>query len=217
MKSKAINNTWIVVFVAVLGLYVASTLISNIASLRILSLGGFSLDAGTLIYPLVFTLRDLVHKIAGTVAARAVILISAIANIVMAGLFALIAKLPADSMVGPQLEWVQVLSPSYRIVAASLVAMTIATLIDTEAYRLWVRRFGEKYQFGRVLSSNAVSVPIDSAIFCLIAFGGVLPGAVILSIFWANVLIKGATSLITFPLIYTIRPKEEWTLEGQVK
>lgn len=217
MKSKAINNTWIVVFVAVLGLYVASTLISNIASLRILSLGGFSLDAGTLIYPLVFTLRDLVHKIAGTVAARAVILISAIANIVMAGLFALIAKLPADMMVGPQLEWVQVLSPSYRIVAASLVAMTIATLLDTEAYRLWVRRFGEKYQFGRVLSSNAVSVPVDSAIFCLIAFGGVLPGAVILSIFWANVLIKGATSLLTFPLIYTIRPREEWTLEGQIK
>lgn len=217
MKSKAINNTWIVVFVAVLGLYVASTLISNIASLRILTLGGFSVDAGTLIYPLVFTLRDLVHKVAGTAAARAVILISAIANIVMAGLFALIAKLPADMMVGPQQEWVQVLSPSYRIVAASLVAMTIATLIDTEAYRLWVRRFGEKYQFGRVLSSNAVSVPIDSAIFCLIAFGGVLPGAVILSIFWANVLIKGATSLITFPLIYTIRPKEEWTLEGQIK
>jgi len=55
-----------------------------------------------------------------------------------------------------------------------------------------------------VLASNAVSVPLDSAVFCVVAFWGTMPGAVVLSIFWANVLIKGITTLVSIPLIYAV-------------
>jgi queuosine precursor transporter len=47
-------------------------------------------------------------------------------------------------------------------------------------------------------------VPLDSAVFCLVAFWGTMPGAVVLSIFWANVLIKGITTLVSIPLIYAV-------------
>ena len=65
---------------------------------------------------------------------------------------------------------------------------------------------------GRVLASNAVAVPIDSALFVWLAFGGLLPGSealatgVLVSIFWANVLIKGAITLVSIPGIYLVRP-----------
>ena len=72
-SSKNISNAWLSALVLVVGLYLACTLIANIASLRIVIFAGFSIDAGTLIYPLTFTLRDLIHKIGGTQTAKATI------------------------------------------------------------------------------------------------------------------------------------------------
>lgn len=211
------SKKWLVIFTAVIGLFVAAQLIANIASLRIVMVGDFSIDAGTLIYPLTFTLRDLVHKVAGIVAARAVIVVSALVNLLMAGIFAIVAVMPADLLVGEQTEWSTVLSPAWRLVAASILAMVIAELIDTEVYRLWVKKFAGKWQMGRVLSSNAISVPIDSLVFSFVAFGGDLPIEVVWAIVISNILVKGITSLLTAPAIYLVRPSEEWTLEGQQK
>ena len=87
---------------------------------------------------------------------------------------------------------------------ASILAEVIAELVDTEVYRLWVQRVTTRYQWARVLVSNAVSVPLDSVIFVMVAFYGTMPTAVLLSIMLANVLIKGATTLVSLPLIYAV-------------
>ena len=60
--SEKDSSAWLGVLVFVVGLYLACTLIANVASLRIVIFAGFSIDAGTLIYPLTFTLRDLIIK-----------------------------------------------------------------------------------------------------------------------------------------------------------
>ena len=78
-------------------LYVAAQMLSDITSLKIISLFGFSMDAGTLIYPITFTLRDLVHKVAGLKVARLLIFLAAGINLFMAGLFWLVALLPRTS------------------------------------------------------------------------------------------------------------------------
>jgi hypothetical protein len=181
-------------------------MMSDIASLRIVTLGGWAVDAGTLIYPFTFTLRDLIQKIAGVTAARVVIVTAAAINVAMAGLFWLVARMPPDPLTGPQLEFGQVLAPVWRIVFASILAEVISELIDTEVYRAWVRLFGETRQWGRVLASNAVAIPVDSAVFVGLAFAGALPTEVLWQIFWVNVALKGACTLISIPWIYWVRP-----------
>jgi len=185
--------------------YIAAQMMADIASLRIVTLFGLSVDAGTLVYPFTFTLRDMVHKVAGIKAARVLIITAAAINLVMAGVFWVASVLPADLEVGPQIEFGMVLSPVWRIVFASITAEVIAELIDTEGYRLWVERVTERYQWMRVLVSNAVSVPIDSLVFVWLAFGGVLPSSVVWSIVVANILIKGAVTLLSLPGIYLVR------------
>jgi hypothetical protein len=192
--------------------YVAAQMMADIASLRIVTLFGFSVDAGTLIYPFTFTLRDLVHKVAGIKAARILIITAAAINIVMALLFWVASVLPADLQVGPQVEFGMVLSPVWRIVFASIIAEVIAELIDTEGYRLWVERVTERYQWMRVLVSNAISVPLDSLVFAWLAFGGVLPGDVVWSIVVANILIKGLVTLLSLPGIYLVRAESDGNL-----
>lgn len=189
------------------GLYVAAQMLADVASLRVVSLWGHAVDAGTLIYPFTFTLRDLVHKVGGARIARTLIVLAAVVNLIMAGLFALVAWLPADPTTGPQIEFGMVLAPLWGLVVASIVAEVVSQLIDTEAYRLWVRRFGEKHQWGRVLASNAASVPVDSAIFVgLATMFGVFPPEAAVAIFVANVVIKGLVSVVSIPWIYLVRP-----------
>ena len=48
--------------------------------------------------------------------------------------------------------------------------------------------------------SNAVAIPVDSAIFVLVAFGGVLAGATVWEIFWVNVAFKMVVTLNLDPL-----------------
>jgi len=184
--------------------YIAAQMLADITSLKIVLFMGLSMDAGTFVYPITFTLRDLVHKTAGVKAARALIISAAVINLVMAGLFWMVARLPGDPSVGAQTEFATVLAPVWRIVMASIVAEVMAELIDTEIYRLWVQRVTRRYQWARVLSSNAVSVPLDSLVFAWGAFGGRLPPSVVWSIVLSNVLVKSATTLVSLPLIYAV-------------
>ena len=129
--------------------YVAAQMLADITSLKLTEGAGWSVDAGTLIYPITFTLRDVVHKVAGARVARALIVAAAVVNLLMAGLFWLVARLPAIPDVGPQTElFGDVLGPVWRIVFASIVAEVLSELIDTEIYRRWVARFGERWQWG---------------------------------------------------------------------
>lgn len=189
----------------VVSAYIASQMMADIASLKIVMLFGFSMDAGTLIYPLTFTLRDMIQKTAGRKAARLVIWTAAAINLFMAGLFWLVSTLPADTSMGTQEAFSAVLAPVWRIVFASIIAEVISELIDTEAYTFWVNKITTRFQWARVLFSNTLSIPIDSLAFCWVAFGGALPNEVVWSIFWANVILKSITTLISLPGIYLVK------------
>ncbi len=188
--------------------YIALQIFSDVGSLRIVMLGGMSIDAGTFIYPLTFTLRDMVHKCMGKKAAQLMIVTAAGFNLLMALYFWVVSVLPPDMSVGAQPEFGQVLAPLWRLVFASIVAEVIAELTDTEIYSMWKRRVTARHQWSRVLASNAVSIPLDSLIFCWIAFGGLFEATVVWSIFASNTIIKFATTLVSLPAIYLVKDKE---------
>jgi uncharacterized integral membrane protein (TIGR00697 family) len=189
--------------------YIAAQMLADITSLKIILFVGFSMDAGTLIYPITFTLRDLVHKVTGRSGARVIIVAAAGINLFMAGFFWVVSRLPYDPAAGPQPNWDAVLAPVWRIVIASIIAEVFAELTDTEVYHFWVTRITRRYQWSRVLASNAVSVPLDSLIFVWLAFGGVYAKSVVWSIFFANVLLKGVVTVVSLPTIYAVRREHE--------
>lgn len=209
--------SWLIVTVSV---YVAASLVANIMSIRAVSILGWAVDAGTLTYPLTFTIRDMIHKVGGKRAARLAIVVTAGLNVGMALALWAAAVLPADLTVGPQKEFGDLLISTWSIVAASVVAQMLSEFADTEVYQRFVDRFGHRVQFGRVLASNAISVPIDSILFSVLAFGGILPGSlhfersVIVEIIVANIVIKGISSVATAPLIYLVPDFEDPADEG---
>lgn len=195
--------------IVVVSAYIGTQMVADIASLKIALVGPLSIDGGTFVYPLTFTLRDLVHKLLGKRAARTLIVAAAVINLVMALTFAFVTWLPPDPGWGLQAEFAAILGPVWRIVLASIAAEVVSELLDTEVYQVWVTRIAPRYpwargQWLRVLSSNVVSLPVDSLIFAWGAFGGLLPTATVWSIFIANVLIKLVVSLVSMPGIYLV-------------
>ncbi|MCX7984170.1 MAG: queuosine precursor transporter [Bacteroidetes bacterium] len=193
--------------VIVISAYLATQMLSNITSLKIILFFGYSMDAGTLIYPLTFTIRDLVHKLLGKKVAQTVIIVSAVVNLCMAVLLWTVSIIPGDPSVGPQTAFAEVLSPVWRLVFASILAMVLSELVDTEVYHQWVCRVGMKHQWARVLVSNSISIPLDSVLFAWFAFGGVHSSAVVWGIVISNIGVKAISTFISMPLIYTVPEK----------
>ncbi len=197
----------------VIAAYIAAQMLSDIMSLKIALVAGLAIDAGTFIYPITFTLRDLAHKTLGIHSTRTLIFTAAAINIIMALAFWFTAWLPSDpALLDPAspdyspstAAFGLVLSPVWRIVLASILAEVIAELVDTQVYHLWVTRITRRFQWVRVLVSNGVSVPLDSLIFGVAAFGGVLPDTAVAQIIVANILVKMVTTLLSLPLIYAV-------------
>ncbi|MDR2897704.1 MAG: queuosine precursor transporter [Spirochaetaceae bacterium] len=194
--------------VIIIAAYAAAQILADVGSLKIGYLFQMSIDGGTFIYPITFTLRDMIHKKLGKKAARSIIFTCGAINLVMAGYFALIALIPADPTWELQEAFAAVLGPVWRIVAASIIAELVSELLDTEIYHFWVTKVTRRHQWSRVLVSNVVSIPVDSMIFCWIAFGGDMPIAVVWSIVIANIIVKGVVTLVSIPFIYMVKDEQ---------
>lgn len=201
--------------VMVISAYIGAQVLSNIASLKIGIVFGLAVDMGTFIYPITFTLRDVAHKVMGKQATRMLILMAAAVNLFAAFYLWWVRSVPSDMSWGLGEPWAAVFNPAllWRIVFASILAQVVSENVDTEVYHWFVTRVTRRYQWARVLTSNAVSIPVDNLVFAVGAFGWVLPWAVVWQIFLFNLLLKYAVTIFSLPLIYVTRDPISW--EGQ--
>jgi hypothetical protein len=95
-----------------------------------------------------------------------------------------------------------------RIVLASILTALLAELIDTRVYRIWTRGARKRWpQWTRVFASNAVSIPLDSLLFPVIAFMGILGTQGLVQMIWTNIIVKAAITLLVFWTIYLVPEK----------
>ncbi len=181
-------------------LYVSFQLIANVLSTKIALLPwlNWSIDGGTVIYPLTFTLRDFVHKTLGKKSARQIVVLAAAINLAMALLFILIGKVKPDPTWQYQVAYEKILLPVWRITLGSIIAQVISELLDTEIFSVAYRKMDD---VAAVLFSNSVSLVADSFIFAIIAFAFFLPWITVWQIIFTNIIVKTAMSLLSAPSI----------------
>lgn len=147
-------------------LYILATLSANLLATTFVTLpGGAMVAVGTLTFGATFTLRDRVHR-RGRRVVYMMIGAAAVANVVMAALIGI----------------------PWRIIGASFLAIIIAESADTEVYQRLYRRSW----WVRVAGSNAVSVPLDTVLFTMLAFAGLsdFPPAVLFAIIVGDMIVK---------------------------
>lgn len=198
MEQKKNNLNLIAVYaiVAYSIFAVASDLFAN----KLLAFGGLTLAGGVILIPFSFTIRDLMHKMIGFKNSKKVVWATAIVNLVIALLLIALDALPA-AIPGVQESWHALMGASWRVILASFIAQLGADLIDTYVYEAISQKVKGK-PWLRVFVSNLCSTPVDTVLFSLIAFYGILPNAVVFSTIVSMIIVKFALSLLATPLIY---------------
>lgn len=188
----------------IIGLYIACEIIANVtASKPVMLPGGIIVPAAVFIYAITFTLIDLVNEKLGRQGARQVVYTAFLANLLLAVYTQFAIRLPPAPFYGAegQAAFQSVLGSTWRIVLASLAAYLVSSLIDVQVFAWWRERVG-RFKWLRVLASNAVSTLVDSVIFILLAFGGVMP---IWPLIVGKYVVKMAVTVVSIPLIYLVR------------
>lgn len=176
---------------------VASDLFAN----KMLNIGGLALAGGILLVPFSFTIRDVMHKVIGFENAKRVVWATAIINLVIAALLILLDMMPS-AVPGQDELWHAVMGTSWRVIIASFIAQVVADLMDTYSFEFFTQKLHGKKIWLRVAASNLISTPIDSILFTLIAFLGVLPTDVMINSIISSTIVKFVISLFAIPLAY---------------
>lgn len=211
MKKKTI---WTIV--ALVGSYVTCQIIADIGATKMVQMGNYIIPAGTFIFAVTFTLRDMVHKRLGKTWAQAAIVMAGVFNLVMSGYLALMAKLPYPVFFELGGAWDSVFAVIPAIVIGSISAEMISELIDTEVYHLWTRKLPNAPQWTRVIASNLVSLPIDSFVFATMAFvifprlfgSEAMSFTVAVGLTVGQMIWKGVVTVISLPGIYLVKEKK---------
>jgi hypothetical protein len=194
--------------VILISLYVTFQLTADVTAAKQFTLFGLSMPAGTLIFALTFTWRDLLHKRLGAQWAIAAIVMAAVANLFMVAYFLLAIGLPPASFWPNQEAFSLVLGIVPRIAVASIAAELISQIIDTGVYQVFAKHFTNRQQWMRVLASNTISLPVDSFIFATLAFAGTMPVSGLWSLVQGQIVFKAAVTLLSLPLIYLVSNRQ---------
>lgn len=183
----------------------ASVLIlSNIASSKIAMVGGYSFDGGTILFPLAYIFGDILTEVYGYERARRVIWTGFAMNILMVATFWIVGMLPADPTWGLQESFMSILGVVPRIVLGSLVAYLFGEFLNSYVLsKLKIRTRG-KHFWARALGSTMIGQFFDTTIFLLIAFAGILPWDLIVTIWYVNYVFKIVVELVLLPLTYRV-------------
>ena len=184
-------------------IFVSLVLLSNILSTKIISIAGLANDAGTLIYPFTFVVKDLIQKRYGRAAARKVIYTAYGTLLFAFAAFWVVGQIPADPSWMNQEAYDAILTPFGRLVFASITAGVISELLDTKVFSYLWSKTGQVWV---ALVSNVAGILLDTFLFTLLAFAGDMPQEVLVGIFITNVAVKLIMTSVASPSILLVKP-----------
>lgn len=184
--------------------FVSVLLISNVASTKIVDLKWFTFDGGTLLFPLSYIFGDILTEVYGYKKAKNVIWLGFFMALLMSLVFIIVGKLPPAPDWNNQNAYEMILGLTPRIVLASLLAYLAGSFSNSfilAKMKIWTKG---KMLWVRTISSTLVGEFLDSILFIIIAFWGILPNSLLVTLIISNYLFKTAVEIIFTPATYKI-------------
>jgi queuosine precursor transporter len=188
----------------ILGLFVAVLLISNVASSKILKLGPFTFDGGTILFPISYIFGDILTEVYGYRNSRRVIWTGFFAALLMSLTFIAVGKLPPASGWENQDAYEKILGLTPRIVMASLVAYFSGEFSNSYTLAKMKILTKGKWLWSRTIGSTIIGEGVDTLLFVTIAFYGVLPNELLMTVIISNYVFKVGFEAAFTPLTYLV-------------
>lgn len=184
--------------------FVAVLLISNIAAQKLFAFGPFTFSGGILLFPVSYIFGDVLTEVYGYARSRQIIWAGLFSNILMAVFLWITTKLPPATGWPFQEQFATVLGLVPRIVIASIIAYWAGEISNSfvlAKIKVWMEG---KMLWIRTISSTVVGQGVDTILFVLIGFWGIIPPNVIITTMWSGYLFKVMYEAIATPMTYAI-------------
>lgn len=191
-------------FMGVVALFVTCLLTANITAVKLVTIFGFLVPAGIVIFPLSYIIGDVLTEVYGYRQARRVIWLGFGCNVVAVLAIWVGQILPAASFWDGQAAYERILGHAPRLLMASFLAYLVGEFanafvlakmkIATEGRWLWMR----------TISSTLVGQGLDSLVFITLAFVGTIPLPRLVSAIVTQWLVKTAYEALVTPLTYLV-------------
>ena len=175
-------------------------LLSNIAEIKICDFFGYSIGAGTLIFPLLYVLNDVLTEVYGFTAARRTIWIALLWNCIFSIFIYIILLLPSSPHFEQKQAFEQIFFISPRIVLASIFSYFVGELLNSTIIAALKIKFQGRFFALRAIFSTLISSGTESAVFGYIAFAGRLPNSELVEMIIMLTLIKVAYEILIMPM-----------------
>jgi queuosine precursor transporter len=185
-------------------LFVAVVLISNVVSSKILNLGPFTFDGGTILFPLSYIFGDILTEVYGYQRSRRVIWLGFSSALLMSIVFVVVGRLPPAQGWMNQDAYDKILGLTPRIVLASLIAYFLGEFTNSFILaRMKVVTKG-RWLWTRTIGSTIAGELVDTLFFVFIAFFGILDRRLLTSTIVSNYIFKVGIEVLFTPLTYGI-------------
>lgn len=181
-------------------IFVAVLIISNIASTKIVALGPFTFDGGTLLFPVVYIFGDLLTEVYGFARARRTIWTGFFSLLLMSFIFWLVGIMPSAGEWNGQDAYAAILMATPRIALGSIVAYWFGSMSNSFIMARMKLLTKEKFLWARTIGSTIVGEMVDTLLFCMIAFYGVLSGELLFTVILSNYIFKVLYEVAATPL-----------------
>lgn len=191
-------------FTSITVFFVAVLLISNVASTKIVDLGYFVFDGGTLLFPLSYIFGDVLTEVYGYRKTKQTIWLGFVSALLMSLVFILVGELPAASDWNNQDAYNKILGLTPRIVVASLLAYSFGQFLNSFVLAKMKIMTKGKYLWSRTIGSTIVGELVDSALFIVIAFYAILPNSLLVTLIFSNYIFKTLVEVVFTPVTYRL-------------
>lgn len=185
--------------------FVAVLLISNVAALKVIQLGGLVFDGGALLFPVAYIFGDILTEVYGYKRTRSVIWTGFLWLLVMNVVLMITVAAPPEpswnEAVGQE-AFQKVLGLSPRIAVAGLAGYFWGEFANSyllAKMKIWSEG---RHLWARTIGSTLVGQLVDTALFCSIAFYGVIDDAQLINYIVVGYLYKCTVEVCLTPVTY---------------
>ncbi len=158
--------------------YCIALLLANWFDPRLIAFGShFVMDAGTIVFPLTYIASDVLTEVYGYKHARITIWLGFFANMVFLFYGWLISILPSPGYaLATNQAFDNLFQMDFRVIVASCISYFCAEPLNAMLVAKLKIKFTGRHMAARFLSSTIIASFVDTVIFSIIAFYGVIPG-----------------------------------------
>lgn len=188
----------------ILATFAAVLLVSNISAVKLISFGPIIIDGGAVLFPLAYLLGDILTEVYGYSYSRRAIWLAFSILFMSIVVFTIVRFLPAASEYTDQSAFESILGFFPRIVLASLLAFLIGSFVNSYILAKIKIKTNGRYLWLRLISSTLIGQLLDTVVFALVAFGGILIFKDMVIFILVGWIFKTVVEIVLLPVTYRL-------------